>query len=140
LLPGLDLTPAIGARQDCSPPHRERTMKTKRLMEVQVIGVLNDADAGAKTNAPCRRRGISYAAFFNRKAKYAWMTASQARRLEELGHENARGNVEAWRIEYNTERPRSSLAKQTSQEIVASRGNTNEARVVLTADSCAFAH
>ena len=51
-------------------------MKTKRFSEEQIIGVLKEAEAGAKTKDLCRRHGISDATFYNWKAKYAGMTAS----------------------------------------------------------------
>ena len=64
-------------------------MKAKRFTEEQIIGVLRDADAGAKTKELCRRHGISEATFYNWKAKYAGLTVSEARRLKELEQENA---------------------------------------------------
>ena len=65
-------------------------MKAKRFTEKQIIGVLREADAGAKTKELCRRHGISEATFYNWKAKYAGMTVSEARRLKELEQENAK--------------------------------------------------
>ena len=65
-------------------------MKTRRFTEEQIIGVLTEAEAGAKTKDLGRRHGISDATFYNWKAKYAGMTVSEARRLKELEHENAR--------------------------------------------------
>ena len=56
-------------------------MKTKRFSEEQIIVVLKEAEAGAKTKDLCRRHGISDATFYNWKAKYAGMTESEARRL-----------------------------------------------------------
>lgn len=65
-------------------------MRTKRFTEEQIIGVLKEAEAGAKTKELCRRHGISQTTFFNWKAKYGGMTVSEARRLKELEHENSR--------------------------------------------------
>ena len=65
-------------------------MKARRFSEEQIIGVLKEAEAGAKTKELCRRHGISEATFYNWKAKYACMTVSEARRLKELEQENAR--------------------------------------------------
>lgn len=65
-------------------------MKAKRFTEEQIIGVLREADAGAKTKELCRRHGISEATFYNWKAKYAGMTVSEARRLKEVEQENAK--------------------------------------------------
>ena len=45
-------------------------MKAKRFNEEQIIGVLKEAEAGAKTKELCRRHGISEATFYNWKAIY----------------------------------------------------------------------
>jgi putative transposase len=45
-------------------------MKAKRFSEEQIIGVLKEAEAGAKTKDLCRRHGISEATFYNWKAIY----------------------------------------------------------------------
>ena len=65
-------------------------MRTKRFTEEQIIGVLKEAEAGAKTKELCRKYGISDATFYNWKAKYSGMTVSEARRLRELEAENAK--------------------------------------------------
>ena len=65
-------------------------MKTKRFSEEQIIAVLKEAEAGAKTKDLCRRHGIADATFYNWKSKYAGMTVSKARRLKELEQENAK--------------------------------------------------
>jgi putative transposase len=65
-------------------------MKAKRFSEEQIIAVLKEAEAGAKTTELCRRYGISDATFYNWKAKYAGMTVSEARRLKELESENSK--------------------------------------------------
>ncbi|HVU46224.1 MAG TPA: IS3 family transposase, partial [Terracidiphilus sp.] len=61
-----------------------------RFTEEQIIGVLKEAEAGAKTKDLCRRHGISEATFYNWKARYAGMTVSEARRLKELEAENGK--------------------------------------------------
>ena len=40
-------------------------MKSKRFTEEQIIGVLKEAEARAKTKELCRRHGISDATFYN---------------------------------------------------------------------------
>jgi putative transposase len=65
-------------------------MKGKRFSEEQIIGVLKESDAGAKTKDLCRRHGVSEATFYKWKAKYAGMTVSEARRLKELEAENSK--------------------------------------------------
>ena len=65
-------------------------MRTKRFTEEQIIGVLKEAEAGARTKELCRKHGISEATFYNWKAKYSGMTVSEVRRLKELEVENAK--------------------------------------------------
>lgn len=65
-------------------------MKGKRFSEEQIIAVLRESEAGAKTKELCRRHGISEPTFYNWKAKYAGMTVSEARRLKDLEQENGK--------------------------------------------------
>ena len=65
-------------------------MKGKRFSEEQIIAVLKESEAGAKTKDLCRRHGISEPTFYNWKTKYAGMTVSEVRRLKELEQENAK--------------------------------------------------
>jgi putative transposase len=65
-------------------------MKAKRYTDEQIISVLREADAGAKTKDLCRKYGISEPTFYNWKAKYGSMTISDARRLKDLESENSR--------------------------------------------------
>src|SRR5262245_65869938 len=54
-------------------------MKAKRFTEEQIIAVLKEAEAGAKTKDLCRKYGISDVTFYNWKAKYRGLTVSEAR-------------------------------------------------------------
>lgn len=65
-------------------------MKRKRFTEEQIIGVLKESEAGAKTDDLCRRHGISSATLYNWRKKYGGMDASEAKRLRELEIENAK--------------------------------------------------
>ncbi|CAB3663105.1 IS3 family transposase ISSme1 [Achromobacter kerstersii] len=61
----------------------------KRFTEEQIIGVLKEAEAGAKVAELCRKHGISEATYYyNWKAKFGGMTVSDAQRLKELEQEN----------------------------------------------------
>jgi putative transposase len=56
-------------------------MKRVRFSEEQIIGVLKEAEAGAKTANLARRHGVSEATIHNWKAKCGGLEVSEARRL-----------------------------------------------------------
>ncbi len=65
-------------------------MKPSRFTEEQIIGILREHDAGAKTADVCRKHGISSATFYKWKAKYGGLDVSDAKRLKSLEDENAK--------------------------------------------------
>ncbi len=65
-------------------------MKGSRFSEEQIIGVLREHEAGAKTEEVCRRHGISSATLYKWKSKYGGLEVSAARRLKALEDENRR--------------------------------------------------
>jgi putative transposase len=62
----------------------------KRFTEEQIIGILQEAETGAKVMDVCRKHGISDATYYNWKAKYGGMTVSDVRKLRSLEEENRR--------------------------------------------------
>jgi len=65
-------------------------MKKTRFTESQIITILKQQEAGVKVSEIARKHGISDATFYNWKAKYGGMDASQLKKLRELEAENAR--------------------------------------------------
>ena len=63
-------------------------MKRIRFTEEQIIAVLPEHEAGAKTADLARKHGISEATLYNWKAKYGGMEMSDAKRLRSLEEEN----------------------------------------------------
>jgi putative transposase len=65
-------------------------MKRKRFSEEQIIGIVNEAVAGATAVEVCRRHGVSETTYYRWKAKLGGMAVSDARRLRQLEAENTR--------------------------------------------------
>ncbi len=53
-------------------------MKRKRFTEEQIIGILREHEAGAKTADLARKHGLSEAALYNWKAKFGGMDVSMS--------------------------------------------------------------
>ena len=65
-------------------------MKRARFTDEQIIGVLKEREAGAKTADLARKHGVSEATLYNGKAKYGGLDVSEAKRLKQLEDENAK--------------------------------------------------
>lgn len=65
-------------------------MSGSRFSKEQIVGVLREHEAGAKTVEVCRRHGISAATFYKWKSKYGGLEISKSRRLKALEDENGR--------------------------------------------------
>lgn len=63
-------------------------MKRNRFTEEQIIAILREHEAGAKTADICRKHGLSEATFYNWKSKFGGMDVSEAKRLRALEEEN----------------------------------------------------
>lgn len=57
-------------------------MKKTRHNETQIIAILQAVEAGRMVKDVCREHGISDATYYNWKAKYGGMEASDLKRLK----------------------------------------------------------
>jgi putative transposase len=65
-------------------------VKNSRFSEEQIIEILKQSEAGAKTSDLCRQHDISGATFYAWRSKYGGMDIGEAKRLKQLEEENAK--------------------------------------------------
>ena len=63
-------------------------MKRSKYSENQVLAILKEVENGRKVADVCQDHTIAESTYFNWKAKYGGMTASDIKRLQELEEEN----------------------------------------------------
>jgi putative transposase len=64
-------------------------MKKTRFTETQIVSILKQNEAGRTVKELAREHGISDATFYNWKAKYGGMEASDVKRMKDLEEENS---------------------------------------------------
>ncbi len=69
---------------------QEVQMKGSRFTETQIMAILKEAEAGLMVKEICRKHGISDATYYNWKAKYGGMSASDLKRMKEMEAELSR--------------------------------------------------
>lgn len=65
-------------------------MKKARFTEIQIVAVLNEAEAGMPIGELCRKHGISEASFYIWRKKFGGMSETDLKRLRQLEEENRR--------------------------------------------------
>ncbi|RDI37024.1 putative transposase [Gluconacetobacter liquefaciens] len=65
-------------------------MKASKFTEAQIAFVLKQTEGGTAVAEVCRKAGISDAAFYNWRKKYAGLMPSEMKRLEQFEDENAK--------------------------------------------------
>ena len=59
-------------------------MQRPRFSETPIVAILKQADAGSKVQDLCREHGISDVPYYNWKAQYGGLDASDLKRLKEV--------------------------------------------------------
>ena len=65
-------------------------MRKSRFTEGQIVGILKELKAGAKSSTLSRKYGISETTLYNWRSKYAGLEVSDLAKLRQLEDENRR--------------------------------------------------
>ena len=67
-------------------------MEKARDSDVQIMGILKQAESGVPVSELCREHGMSNASFYKWRAKFGGMDASMISEMKSLAEENRRLN------------------------------------------------
>ena len=65
-------------------------MRRSRFTEAEIVGILKEAEAGAKVGELCRRVGIAETTFYRWRKRYGGLEVDQAKKLKAVEEENRR--------------------------------------------------
>ena len=65
-------------------------MRKSRYSEEKIVRILKEVEAGKRVKDACREYSISEGTYYNWKAKYGGMEASDVKKLKALEEENRR--------------------------------------------------
>ena len=65
-------------------------MKNGRFSDVQIMGILRQAESGVPVSERCREHGMSSASFYKWRSKYGGMDASMVSQMKAMADENRR--------------------------------------------------
>jgi len=65
-------------------------MRKSKFSEEQIASIVTQAQAGVPIEELCRKYGISTQTFYRWRSKFAGLTPSELRRMQELEEENRR--------------------------------------------------
>lgn len=87
-------------------------MRKTRFTEAQIIGLLKQAEGGARVQDLAREHGVSAQTIYNWRAKFGGLEVSEAKRLRELEDENRRLKQMVADLSLDKEALKSALGKK----------------------------
>ena len=65
-------------------------MKKSKFSETQIVGILKEAESGAKVPDLCRKHGFSNHTFYTWRRKFQGIEIQDVKKMRELEHENSK--------------------------------------------------